>query len=678
MSKSAKTRIDELRILISDYNYEYYILDAPTVPDAEFDRLFKELVELETKHPELQTENSPTKRVGGDVATSFEPVKHIVPMLSLDNAFSEDDLKAFYKRVTDRLKLEGSADIEFVCEPKIDGLAVSLVYEDGELIRAATRGDGEVGEDITENVKTIKQIPLKLRKSSQKIPKLLEVRGEAFMSKASFEKLNENARKNNEKTFANPRNAAAGSLRQLDSKITAKRNLSFFAYSVPQLEEGAEINSKKFNSHFNNLEFLGKLGFKTNPDNKKVASIDKCLEYYTTLEQKREKLAYEIDGIVYKVDSLETQSKLGFVSRAPRWAIAHKFKAQEELTILENVEFQVGRTGALTPVARLKPVHVGGVTVSNATLHNMDEINRKDILIGDTVIVRRAGDVIPEVVSSIKAKRPKDAKKIPAPKKCPECGSHVEKLPEEVAIRCTAGLSCPKQLKGSIIHFASRKALNIDGLGIKLIETLVDNKIIAKVSDLYNLELENLVNLERMATKSAQNILDALEKSKKTTFAKFIYALGIKEVGETTAKSLANHFGNLDKLINASLDDLVEINDVGPIVAKSIDNFFSEPHNIDVINELLELGINWPAVKVSKNLPLANKTIVITGTLSLPREELKETLENLGAKVSSSVSKKTDYVIVGSDPGSKFEKAQKLGIKIIENKDLSKFLESFI
>lgn len=678
MSKKIKQRIEELRSLISEYNYQYYVLDNPTVPDSEFDRLFRELVELEQNHPEFDTANSPTKRVGGEVATSFEPVSHVVPMLSLDNAFSTEEVQSFYKRITDRLKIDNKKELAFVCEPKIDGLAVSLVYENGKLIRAATRGDGEVGEDITENCKTIKQIPLKLRKSSKAIPKILEVRGEAFMSKASFNKLNKNAKENGDKTFANPRNAAAGSLRQLDSKITAKRSLSFFAYSIPQLEEEFEGKKSSFDSHHANLEFLKELGFKVSPDIKLVENINSCLDYFTKLEAKRDSLDYEIDGIVYKIDALDIQKKLGFVSRAPRWAIAHKFKAQEELTILNNVEFQVGRTGALTPVARLEPVHVGGVVVSNATLHNMDEIKRKDIMIGDTVIVRRAGDVIPEVISSVIAKRSKDAKKIPAPKKCPECGSHVEKLPDQVAIRCTAGLSCPKQLKGSIIHFASRKALNIDGLGIKLIEVLVDKGIVKSVADLFKLKLEDLANQERMATKSAQNILDALEKSKTTTLAKFIYSLGIKEVGETTAKALANHFTNLDKLINASVDELVDINDVGPIVAASIHGFFSEPHNINVINELLEAGITWPKIKSKDNLPLAGKTFVITGTLSMPREELKEILENFGAKVSSSVSKKTDYVIAGSDPGSKFDKAQKLGILILDNKDLDSFIKKLL
>lgn len=669
-------RVEELRKLISEYNYQYYILDNPTVPDSEYDRLFRELLDLEKQHPSLASPTSPTQRVGSTPLKSFNTLKHFVPMLSLDNAFSEDEILSFNKRILDRLK-DDSLILEFVCEPKIDGLAVSLVYENGKLVRALTRGDGTSGEEITLNCKTIKQIPLELRKND--VPPLLEVRGEVFMPKKGFEELNERCRKNNEKTFANPRNAAAGSLRQLDSTITAKRPLSFFAYAMPQLEDDKFLYHEPF--HYDSLMFLKKCGFNICPQVKKVKGIDKCLAYYNELAEKRNSLEYEIDGIVYKVNSIQLQKQLGFVSRAPRWAIAHKFPAQEELTTVLDIEFQVGRTGVLTPVARLEPVHVGGVIVSNATLHNVDELTRKDVRVNDTVIVRRAGDVIPEVVSVVIAKRDKNAKKVKIPLKCPECDSNVINIPGEVAIRCSGGLSCPRQIKEAIKHFASRRAMDIDGLGSKLVDALVDNKIIENVSDLYKLKLPQIASLERMAEKSAQNLLDALEKSKNTTLARFIFALGIRDVGETTARILVNSFGNLEKIRQASIEQLMKIRDIGPVVAINIYSFFKEKHNLNVINKLISYGVKWEDIDVltQENKPLVGKTFVLTGSLTkFTRGEAKDELQNLGAKVSSSISSKTDYLVVGENPGSKLAKANELGITILNENEYLEFIKSYL
>jgi DNA ligase (NAD+) len=667
-----KKHVLELRKLLNEYSYHYYVLDAPLVPDAEYDRLYRELQQLEKAHPELITSDSPTQRIGEKPLAEFAEVKHSIPMLSLDNAFSDEEVLAFDKRIHERLDKKEPTEMEYVCEPKMDGCAVSLVYENGILTRAATRGDGYVGEDILLNVKTIKSIPLRLHGKGD-FPRIFEARGEIFMPKKGFGEFNKQAEKHGEKTFVNPRNAAAGSLRQLDPKITAKRPLDIFCYAIGEVKE-TKIPAK----HSEILEWLKNYGLRVNPLIKVVKGIQGCLHYFKDIAKKRNDLPYEIDGVVYKVNDMVLQEKLGFVSRAPRFSLAHKFPAEEEMTELLNIEFQVGRTGALTPVARLKPVFVGGATVSNATLHNIEEVWAKDVRIGDTVIVRRAGDVIPEVVSVVLEKRPAHAKKILLPKKCPVCGSDVIKVEGEVAARCSAGLYCSAQRKESIKHFASRAAINIDGLGDKLVEQLVDKKLVNNIADLYTLTSKDLSNLERMGEKSANNLLAALTKSKKTTLAKFIYALGIREVGETTAESLAEYFGDLDALMNADTETLQNISDIGPVIAEFIAVFFKQKHNRELIEKLLKLGINWPKIekRALSARPLAGNIFVLTGTLtSLTREEAKEKLIKLGAKVSETVSKNTTYVVVGENPGSKLNKAQKLGIKIIEEKELISILE---
>lgn len=659
-------KINSLREMINDYNYNYYVLDAPTVPDAVFDKLLRELQELETQHPELITADSPTQRIGEKPLKEFDEVKHEVPMLSLDNAFDEEEVAAFDRRVHERLGTEGA--IEYVCEPKLDGLAISLRYEHGSLVQGATRGDGMTGENVTQNLRTIPSIPLHLRGTD--FPPVLEVRGEVYMPKAGFEKLNAEAEKKGEKVFVNPRNAAAGSLRQLDSRITASRPLAFFCYGVGLVERETLPST-----HSAILQQLKAWGFPVNPLIEVVKGLDQCLAFFHQIAKKRPHLAYEIDGVVYKVNRLALQQELGFVTRAPRWALAHKFPAEEVYTVLESVEFQVGRTGAITPVARLKPVFVGGVTVSNATLHNMDEINRKDVRVGDTVIIRRAGDVIPEVVGPLKEKRPSQVKKINLPSKCPVCHSAIEQMEGEAVARCTAGLYCPAQRKEAIKHFASRRAMDIEGLGDKLVEQLVDEKVIKNIADLYSLKLEELADLERMGQKSAQNLLDQLEKSKKTTFARFLYALGVREVGEATAKALARYFGDIDTLYTATEESLQEVPDIGPVVAKHIAHFFSEEHNREIIEKLIKAGMHWEKIKKPTKSALSGKTFVLTGTLSkLTRDEAKDRLENLGAKVSDSVSKKTDYVVVGNEPGSKLAKAEKLGVTILDEPEFLKLL----
>lgn len=661
MVDSPQLRMQELQQLLDRYNYEYYVLAEPTVPDAEYDRLFTELKQLEQQHSDLADPNSPTQRVGSSAAREFRSVTHSVPMLSLDNAFSPEEIQKFVSRLQDRL---GSKDnIEFVAEPKLDGLAVSLVYEEGLLKHAATRGDGSIGEDITANCKVIQDIPLSL---SKKIS--IEVRGEVYMRKDTFAALNRKALHNGEKQFANPRNAAAGSLRQLDPNITRKRGLSFFAYS---------LLGPDFKTHSHALEILQELSFPVCIENKVVVGVDGCNSFYEQLLQKRDQLDFEIDGIVYKVNSIALQEKLGFVSRAPRWAIAYKFPAAEELTILQDVEFQVGRTGILTPVARLQPVAVGGVMVSNATLHNMDEIKRKDVRIGDVVTVRRAGDVIPEIVNAVLAKRPADVKVIAAPKVCPVCGAEAVRVEGEAAIRCMGEISCPAQVKEAIAHYAARRAMDIDGLGEKIVTQLVDSNMIKSVADLYALHLDNLLQLERMGKKSAQNLLDAIESSKKTTLAKFLFALGIPEVGETTARSLAQAFGDLVAIQAATVDQLLAIRDIGPVVANNIYMFMQQPHNIEVIERLVASGICWPTADTNTdNLPLMGKTYVVTGALQImSRGEVKDRLQSLGATVSNSVSKKTDYVVVGAEPGSKFTKAQDLGIPILNEEQLIELLK---
>jgi len=669
MSSDLKKRVKQLHETLNEYNYQYYVLDDPSVPDAEYDKLFNELKTLESHHPDLITQDSPTQRVGAAPLKQFDEVQHVIPMLSLENAFTEEDVAAFDQRIHDRLRL--NEEIEYVCEPKMDGLAVSLRYEKGFLVTAATRGDGERGEDITVNMRTITMLPLKLRGDSY--PDVLEVRGEVFMPKKSFAELNERSEKLGEKVFQNPRNAAAGSLRQLDPKITATRPLAIVCYSLGDVSNWP---IPKLQSEV--LAWLKQLGFPVNNDYKKVTGLKATLQFYDNLAAKREKLSYEIDGVVYKVNNLDYQKRLGFVSRAPRWAIAHKFPAEEVLTTVLDVEFQVGRTGALTPVARLEPVFVSGVTVCNATLHNMDEVHRKDVHIGDTVIVRRAGDVIPEVVSAIKSKRPANAKAIRLPKSCPVCGSAIEQVEGEAVARCTGGFSCPAQRKEAIRHFASRRAMDIEGLGEKLVDQLVESQLVQNIADIYSLSLKDVADLERMGKKSAENLLEAIEKSKKTTLARFLYSLGIREVGEATAKQLAKNFGELDPIFEATEESLQDIEDIGPVVAKYIVAFFSDKNNQALIANLIKSGIHWEKIVIDKNaLPLSGQTFVLTGSLnSLSRDEAKDRLERLGAKVSGSVSAKTQFVVAGSDAGSKLSKAKQLGVPILNEDDLLNLLNS--
>ena len=659
-----KEKLKKLRDLINHHNYRYYVLDDPEVSDSEYDRLMRELQELEAQYPELISDDSPTQRVGATPLTEFEQVQHEVPMLSLANVFSEDELLAFDKRLKDRLK--DDAEIEYVAEPKLDGLAVSLLYKQGKLVQGATRGDGTTGENITQNIRTIQSIPLKLL--GDHYPDTLEVRGEVIMPKASFEKLNAKAREAGEKTFVNPRNAAAGSLRQLDSRITAQRALDMYCYALGKITGG---NLPK--THYETLQQLAKWGLRINPEVKLVKGVQGCLDYYQYIAEKRQSLDYEIDGVVYKVNRLDLQEKLGFVSRAPRWATAHKFPAQEEMSTVLDVEFQVGRTGAITPVARLEPTFVGGVTVSNATLHNMDEVERKDIRIGDTVIIRRAGDVIPEVARVVVERRPDHAKRIVLPESCPVCGSEIFRPEGEAIARCTGGLICSAQRKEAIKHFASRKAMDIDGLGDKLVDQLFDCKLIEHVSDLYRLKKEEIAKLERMGEKSATNLINALEASKQTELHRFIYALGIREVGEATAKSLANYFRSLDKLMQADQEELQAVDDVGPIVAEHIYHFFRQAHNQEIIQQLLDAGITWQTPERPKedDLPLKGHIYVLTGKLSqITRNEAKAKLEALGAKVTGSVSKKTTAVFAGEKAGSKRDKAEKLNIPILGEDEL--------
>jgi DNA ligase (NAD+) len=662
-------RLEQLRETIRRYDYAYYVLDDPEVPDAEYDRVFRELQSLEAKHPDLVTLDSPTQRVGISPQTQFEEVRHLTPMLSLDNAFSESELTDFDRRVRDRLGKAGvqAEELEYVAEPKLDGAAVSLVYEHGSLVRGATRGDGRVGEDITHNIRTIHAVPLRLPGKLR--PSRLEVRGEVFMPKARFAAYNQAASERGDKLFVNPRNAAAGSLRQLDAKETAERPLDLFFYGLGACD-GIELPESQAEA----LELLHELGFKTSPEWKVVAGILGCLAYYENIKQKRNDLPYEIDGVVYKVNDAALQEILGFVSRAPRWAIAHKFPAQEELTVVRDIEFQVGRTGALTPVARLDPVFVGGVTVSNATLHNMDEIKRKDVRVGDTVIVRRAGDVIPEVVSVLKERRPPRTKSVRLPRRCPICKSDVVRAESEAVARCVGGLYCAAQRKESLRHFASRKAMDIEGLGSKLIEQLVDEDLVKNPAELYGLSREQLEALERMGVKSSANVVAALEKSKETTLPRFLYALGIREVGEATALSLAEHFASLEDLMEAEEEVLTEVSDVGPIVAAHVRAFFREDHNRQVIQALRDHGVRWPSQEpraASTESIVSGKTVVVTGTLeSMTRDQAKARLTALGAKVTGSVSKSTDLVVAGASAGSKLRKAEEYGIEVWSEDEL--------
>jgi DNA ligase (NAD+) len=661
--------ITVLRQQLEEHAWRYYVLDAPVISDAEYDRLFNTLKSLESAHPELITADSPTQRVGAKPADGFAEAKHLLPMLSLDNVFSDEEARDFDRRVRERLGDE--AAVTYNCEPKLDGLALSVLYENGLLVRAATRGDGYTGEDITANVRTIQSVPLKLRGTGW--PQRLEVRGEVLMPRAAFDALNQRAQAAGEKVFVNPRNAAAGSLRQLDPAITATRALVLYAYGVGAIEEGVLPPE-----HYRVLMCLRDWGFRVNEHVATAHGIDAALAYFQRMQVLRPSLPYEIDGIVYKVNDVVLQEKLGFVSRAPRWAVAHKFPAQEETTELLDVEFQVGRTGAITPVARLKPVFVGGVTVSNSTLHNMDEVARMGIRVGDTVVVYRAGDVIPKIVGVIIDRRPADARVVQMPAQCPVCGSAVVKPEGEVIARCSGGLYCPAQRKESLRHFASRLAMNIDGLGEKLIDQLVDAGLLSNAADIYALSVPQLAALERMGEKSAQNLVDAIAASKATTLRRFLYALGIREVGEATALALAKHFGRLPPLLEADAETLMQVPDIGPVVAAAIVQFFAQPHNREVIDALIQAGVHWqdeePAVRAA-DLPLAGQTFVLTGTLSaLERERAKEFLQQLGAKVSGSVSAKTKVVVAGSDAGSKLTKAQELGVDIWDEAQFLSFL----
>lgn len=663
------SRAEKLRAQIEAHNYSYYVLDAPTISDAEFDRLFRALEGLERNHPELVTPDSPTQRVSGQPAAEFATVTHRVPMLSLNNAFSDEETEAFDRRVREATGLER---VDYAVEPKFDGLAVSMVYERGRLTVGATRGDGYNGEDVTANLRTVRAIPLQLPREA---PSYFEVRGEVLMLKRDFAALNAAQAKKGEKIFANPRNAAAGGLRQLDAKVTAARRLTFFAYGLGAVAWG-EVAPPATQDAL--LAYLTALRLPVSKQRKVVHGLDGLLGYYRAIGAQRHQLPFEIDGVVYKVNAFALQERLGFVSRAPRFALAHKFPAEEMATEVLAIDCQVGRTGAITPVARLKPVFVGGVTVTNATLHNEDEVRRKDVRIGDTVIVRRAGDVIPEVVRVLRDQRPRGAREFVMPARCPECGSKVVRLPDEAIARCSGGLVCPAQRKQALLHFASRRAMDIEGLGEKLVDQLVDGKVVHTPADLYRLGIAALATLERMADKSAANVIAAIDKSRKTTLARFIFALGIRHVGEATAKDLASHFGNLDALIDADEAALVEVPDVGPVLAQSIRQFFAETHNREVIAQLRAAGVQWPE-QAPRRVPagkLIGLTFVLTGALPrLSRDEAKELIERHGGKVAGSVSKKTSYVVAGADPGSKLARANDLGVPVLDEQQFKDLID---
>ena len=664
--------LETLRQTLRKYEYHYHVLDNPLVPDAEYDRLMNELKNLEWQHPEWITPDSPTQRVGAKPLEGFAQITHELPMLSLDNAFSDEELDGFLRRI-ENLIAQDPEKMTFCCEPKLDGLAVSILYENGSLVQAATRGDGTTGEDITANIRTIRNIPLKLNLENP--PARLEVRGEVFMPQKGFNLLNERALEKGEKTFANPRNAAAGSLRQLDPKVTRQRPLELNAYSIGIYESDDELPS----THYDRLQWLKSIGIPVNGEIRLATGREELLKFYAEIQSKRPNLGYDIDGTVLKVNDIALQEQLGFISRSPRWAIAYKFPAQEEMTVLNDVEFQVGRTGAITPVAKLEPVFVAGVTVSNATLHNGDEIERLGVVIGDTVIIRRAGDVIPQIIGVVKERRPENAKKIHFPTACPVCQSAVIRIEGEAVARCTGGLFCAAQRKEALKHFVSRKAMDIDGVGEKLIEQLMARELIHTLADLFKLDLTSLMRLERMGEKSAQNALNSIEKSKSTTLARFLYALGIREVGEATALNLANHFGTLAAIREANLETLIQVQDVGEVVANHIFRFWQEPHNVEVVEDLIKQGVHWQdvvQVEIADN-PLKNKNVVLTGTLTqLTRDEAKALLQSLGCKVSGSVSSKTDYLIAGEKAGSKLTKAQELGITVLSEQDFVNLIKA--
>ncbi|HQT80732.1 MAG: DNA ligase (NAD(+)) LigA [Ferrovum sp. 37-45-19] len=654
-------RIQELKELIDRYNYQYYALDQPSVTDAEFDLLFKELLDLEQYYPQYVTTDSPTQRLGAAPKEGFIEVPHRLPMLSLNNGFSEEDIIHFDRRIREALQVN---EVEYVCEPKFDGLAVNLVYENGLFIQGSTRGDGARGEDVTLNLKTVRSIPLRLY--GKEAPPLLEVRGEVLMLKKDFEQLNRNQQRSGEKLFANPRNAAAGSLRQLDPSLTAQRKLSFFAYGL-----GVAQGVGDFSSHSSLMDWLISLHFPVADIRKTVLGVSGLLDYFKTINTLRPSLPYQIDGVVYKVNDLMLQQQLGFVSRAPRFAIAHKFPAEEAVTEVLAIDVQVGRTGALTPVARLKPVFVGGVTVTNATLHNEDELKRKDVRVGDSVWVRRAGDVIPEVVKVMLEKRSPLSLPFTMPTGCPVCGSHVYRLQDEATLRCSGGLYCPAQRKQALVHFCHRRAMNIEGLGDKRVEQFVELGLLNTPADIYELSNDQLMQLPLFGQKSIDNLLSAIERSKNTTFPRFVFALGIRNVGETTAKDLATHFGTIDQLMKASQEELLAVRDVGPVIAESIHDFFAEEHNSEVINKLLQAGIYWPKIEPIQHLPFAGKVFVLTGTLPhLSRDEARLKIEQVGGKVASSVSTKTHFVVAGSEAGSKLDRAHELGITILNEQEL--------
>ena len=672
MTSSAITqRIEALRAEIRHHNHRYYVLDDPEIPDAEYDRLFAELQRLEAEHPALITPDSPTQRVGAEPRPELGEVRHAVPMISLDNAMNDERLVEFHRRLT--VALPEFDPVLYTAEPKFDGLAITLRYESGVLVLAATRGDGTRGEDVTHNARTIPNVPLRLL--GEDWPEVLEVRGEVYMPRAGFDRLNARLEERGERPFANPRNAAAGSLRQLDPRVTARRPLRFCAYGW------GEIAGEPGESQFEMLQRLAGWGLPISPELRQVAGLDGCRDYFEALGRRRATLDYDIDGVVFKLDRLSAQAALGATAHHPRWAIARKFPAQEALTEVEAVEFQVGRTGAVTPVARLRPVQVGGVTVSKATLHNLDEVRRKDVRIGDSVYIRRAGDVIPEIVRVLVERRPDGARLVELPTQCPVCGSDVIRPEGEAVARCSGGLWCPAQRKEAIRHFAARRALDIEGLGEKLIEQLVDLEWVREPADLYRLTAGRLALLERMGEKSAANLIAALEHSKHTTLARFVFALGIREVGETTAQLLAEHLGGIEALMAASVEDLVAIKGIGPVVAAHIVGFMAQAHNREAIAHLLAAGIHWPEVERSDSMPaepsvapLTGQTFVITGTLSRPREEFAARLQGLGAKVTGSVSKKTDYLLAGAEAGSKLDKAETLGVTVIDEAGLESLI----
>jgi len=655
-------RIQKLRATIERHNRLYYVEDAPEITDAEYDALFRELQALEAAHPELRSDASPTQRVGAAPLAEFGEVRHRTPMLSISNAFDEEDVRAFDRRVCQAV---GAEVVEYATEPKLDGLAVSLTYRDGAFVQGATRGDGTTGEDVTLNLRTVRSIPLRIKSED------LEVRGEVLMYRRDFDSLNRRLRESGQKEYVNPRNAAAGAVRQLDSRITASRPLRFFAYAI------AEASRVDWGTHSQALDRLARLGFPVCEERAVVSGAEGLLKYYERIGRKRERLPYGIDGVVYKVNRLDWQERLGFVSRAPRFALAHKYPAEEQTTEVLGIEVQVGRTGALTPVARLRPVFVGGVTVTNATLHNESELRRKDVRIGDTVVVRRAGDVIPEIVCVRAEARPAGAKVFQFPMKCPVCGSAVVKNEDEAVHRCSGGLYCPAQRKQALLHFASRRAMNIEGLGERLVDQLVDKELVRSPSDLYRLSISQLENLERMGEKSAANLVAELDRSRRTTLERLVYALGIRNVGESTARDLARHFGDLEPLERATEDELLQVMDIGPVVARSIRQFFDEPHNRQVIRELIQRGLRWEKVAPAPRPSGQVKSFVLTGTLSrMTREEARAAIEAKGHKVAGSVSKKADYVVAGEDAGAKLERARALGVPVLEEKEFIEMLQN--